>query len=337
MLAGIISSIVLGGASYSLIESGARSRLASFSFLRTAGVLLLASIVVVIVGGGVRSTGGFPDRVPEAVLISDSEGINKDPRRDACMSDSSDGLKLPLCTYGEGDDIRAIVWGDSHSSSLVNAVARALDGHGRVLYFGYSACPSLYGARIRNTNCAEFNDLVREEINKIDPSVPLIIANRTAAYLDKIDYSDAHIVKSAEGKGGGAIHNSRFEGYRKMHLDTLCDAESKRRVYVVKQVPVMGYDVPRLMSFRAMFGFEVDDFSISRKKYDQDMESTVKILEDVSARCGVQVLDPSPYLCSDEKCLGSSYGRPFYYDDDHLSEYGNLQLVPMFKKVFEAI
>jgi hypothetical protein len=55
-----------------------------------------------------------------------------------------------------------------------------------------------------------------------------------------------------------------------------------------------------------------------------------------AAQCGVKILDPLPYLCQDGRCWGSKDGRPIYYDDDHLSEYGNKLLVPMFKEVFAA-
>jgi hypothetical protein len=48
----------------------------------------------------------------------------------------------------------------------------------------------------------------------------------------------------------------------------------------------------------------------------------------------VEILDPLPYLCWDGVCHGSKEGRPLYYDDNHLSEFGNKLLVPMFAKVF---
>ncbi|WP_283669677.1 SGNH hydrolase domain-containing protein, partial [Escherichia coli] len=38
----------------------------------------------------------------------------------------------------------------------------------------------------------------------------------------------------------------------------------------------------------------------------------------------------------DGRCWGSKDGRPIYFDDDHLSEYGNKLLVPMFKEIFAA-
>lgn len=30
-------------------------------------------------------------------------------------------------------------------------------------------------------------------------------------------------------------------------------------------------------------------------------------------------------------------GRPLYYDDDHLSEYGNKLLVPMFEEILNPV
>ncbi|WP_454776538.1 SGNH hydrolase domain-containing protein [Janthinobacterium tructae] len=50
--------------------------------------------------------------------------------------------------------------------------------------------------------------------------------------------------------------------------------------------------------------------------------------------CGVKILDPLPYLCHDGRCYASKDGRPLYFDDDHLSEYGNKLLIPLFQQVF---
>lgn len=51
-------------------------------------------------------------------------------------------------------------------------------------------------------------------------------------------------------------------------------------------------------------------------------------------QCGVKILDPLPYLCDANYCYGSKNGRPLYHDDDHLSEYGNKFLIPMFERIF---
>ena len=53
-------------------------------------------------------------------------------------------------------------------------------------------------------------------------------------------------------------------------------------------------------------------------------------------RCGAKILDPLPYLCPDGHCYGDKDGRPLFYDDNHLSEYGNKLLVPLFAQVFSS-
>jgi hypothetical protein len=58
------------------------------------------------------------------------------------------------------------------------------------------------------------------------------------------------------------------------------------------------------------------------------------MIQDSAEFCKAKIIDPVDYLCDDEKCIGSLNGRPLYYDDDHLSEYGNKLLVPMFKTIW---
>ena len=61
------------------------------------------------------------------------------------------------------------------------------------------------------------------------------------------------------------------------------------------------------------------------------------IISDAAKDCGAIVADPSNYLCNDGICSGVKNGRPLYYDGDHMSEFGNKELTPMFKKAFEEI
>lgn len=51
-------------------------------------------------------------------------------------------------------------------------------------------------------------------------------------------------------------------------------------------------------------------------------------------KCGVKILDPTPYFCDNSKCYADKKGIPLYYDDDHLSVYGADQLIPLFKTIF---
>ena len=69
-------------------------------------------------------------------------------------------------------------------------------------------------------------------------------------------------------------------------------------------------------------------------EYKSRHQFILDLQDEARARCGVEILDPVPYLCDEDSCYGDLNGRPLYSDDDHLSEFGNKLLVPMFSKIF---
>ena len=96
----------------------------------------------------------------------------------------------------------------------------------------------------------------------------------------------------------------------------------------------MGVDVPKTLSRRMNFGMK-GEVSISLAEYRR-RNAWVWAAQDAARNtCGIRILDPTPYLCDAGRCYGSKNGRPLYYDDDHLSEFGNKVLVPMFAQVFK--
>jgi hypothetical protein len=113
-----------------------------------------------------------------------------------------------------------------------------------------------------------------------------------------------------------------------------CQIAKQRTVYMVRPIPEMGFDVPKTLSRRMVFG-QTDDLFIALDAY-QERNAWVWAAQDAARdRCGVKILDPTPYLCRNGRCYGSQNGRPLYSDDDHLSEFGNKLLVPMFAEVFK--
>ena len=98
-------------------------------------------------------------------------------------------------------------------------------------------------------------------------------------------------------------------------------------------IPEMGVDVPQTVAKRHFRG-DTEEVYILKKDYYQRHRIVIEAQTKAQEQCGVRILDPLPYLCDDEKCYGSQKGKPLYFDDDHLSEYGNKLLKPMFEEVF---
>lgn len=121
--------------------------------------------------------------------------------------------------------------------------------------------------------------------------------------------------------------------FEKGFIATVCDLAQERAVYIVSPIPEMGENVPQTLAKKVFRGDDEDVF-VSKKQYYLRHKLVYDIENKAIEQCGAKILSPIPYLCDDNNCYGSHHGKPLYFDDDHLSEYGNKLLVPIFEKVF---
>lgn len=168
--------------------------------------------------------------------------------------------------------------------------------------------------------------------------MPVILASRLTRALvggneDPVSLRGIpHIYFSKEVSNGfSGDYQAEFV---KSLVKTTCELAAQRPTYLMRPTPEMGVDVPSTMVRNIMFGRVGEDVKITLDEYHK-RHAFVWAAQDAAAeQCGVKILDPLPYFCDDQYCYGSRDGRPLYYDDDHLSEYGNKFLVPMFEQVF---
>lgn len=342
VLIGLGLSLLLGYASFRFIESPTRRPALSKKIaLRPLG-LAAATIMVLLLALTVRFNDGLPHRLPHVEAIA-QEAVNQNPRRDDCHIKR--GVQSPSCVYG-GSDLAAIVVGDSHAASVVRAVEAALPSPRlSVMEWTYSSCPTLLGAKRHpdshsaDSQCGQFNEWVRTKLEAAPQHIPVIIVNRTSSYAlgpnearraderrPEVYFSRPYDVPSPEF----------LEEYAAHLIDSACEFAKSRDVYLVRPIPEMRIDVPRAMSRAAIFGQELR-ISVSLDEYQARHDLAWAAQDEASRKCGVKILNPLPYLCQGERCWGDLEGRPLYTDDDHLSEFGNRLLVPMFKQVFERL
>jgi hypothetical protein len=116
----------------------------------------------------------------------------------------------------------------------------------------------------------------------------------------------------------------------------LCNLTSKHPVYVVQSIPRMNVNVPQTIVRSMLYKSEKVEVAISKDEYYEHEGEVRSFVRDAITACKAFELDPAEYLCNDTSCIGSIKHRPLYYDDDHLSEYGNRLLVPMFRNIWAA-
>lgn len=330
---GLLGSLLLGHISYVLVEVPTRRWLAKRSSWRSFFWLLFVVVIVLAIAMSVRRS-GFPERLPEDVARVEFERDNKNSRQSECLKMDAQ------CIFG-GDSVRVWVVGDSHADAIVTAVAAALPNAKEGVYFrGDSGCLFIQGAswaKGNNDGCQKLVRDVSDELAVRYPGVPLIIINRTSAYvfseenLDLSDPSPTPIVYFSEQRAG---NDPKFQAeFRQHYLDTLCKVAESRPVYVLGPVPEMPVHVPMIIG-RAMLRGSPVEVSISREQYEK-RHAFVRALQDEAAKqCGIHLLDPAPYFCDDSACQSTRGGAPLYVDDDHLSEFGNRVLVPLFSQIF---
>ena len=338
--AGLILTLLLGQLSYALVETPARLGLGRFQFKTGAAILTALTVMVVLPSGLVRMKEGVAGRFSSAIEIASGEAANKKPRQDICFTRK--GTESPSCMYG-GNRLMAILIGDSHADTVTTSLAAAVPkDSGGIMDWSYISCPTLRGVKNLSSKfgpeekCSEFLEWAVQRLKDVSKDIPLVIVNRTTVYAvghNEAWEKDANIPAVYFTQPHSIADAEFLQEFADRLTDTACQLAKDRPVYLMRPIPEMGVDVPKAMSRAMVFGGG-HDISISLADYHQRHAFVWAAQDAARDRCGVKILDPLPYLCRDGRCFGSKDGRPLYYDDDHLSEFGNRLLVPMFAEVF---
>ncbi|MDR1424684.1 MAG: hypothetical protein LBI92_08800 [Azoarcus sp.] len=285
----------------------------------------------------IRHKKGIPSRFGAEVLDKASEAENVNPRQKECHG--VEGEAVIRCIHG-GKNIKAIIVGDSHAMSLVSALQKALaDPSAGVVSFTYTSCPTVTGVKMKglpNLKCAEFNQSVLREISTEPSSVPVFIANRTSYYIfgsnvsNEINFGRPTVYFDSEIEFTTKEFQKKFVANM---IDMACNFAKIRTTFLIRPIPEMQVNVPKYAARRVLFGEVFEDISIGRNEYENRHRIVKQAQDEAHRLCGVGVLDPVPYLCNEKICHAIINGRSIYYDSDHLSEYGNGFLVPMFKTI----
>jgi len=289
---------------------------------------------------------GVSGRFAPAVELAAAEATNENPRRVECHPDR--GLKMPSCVFG-GTEWQVIVLGDSHAHALITGLAAAdVRGKAGAVEWSYSGCQYVPGMKKTEKKraalggadykCEEFMTWAESSLKTLSPKIPVVLINRyaTAAF----DQNEKHLLVPVPQTYFSKVYARTTDEYLaefSKHITTsACELAKHRTVYMVRPIPEMGFDVPKTLSRRMVVGFN-DDLSIPVEAYRARNDWIWAAQDAARDQCGIKILDPTPYLCRQGRCYGTQNGRPLYTDSNHLSEFGNKLLVPMFKQVFESL
>lgn len=337
-------SILLAHLSFIFVETPTRQYLSQASLFREILVIATIGAFIGVSAISIRLN-TFEDRFNEQskVDLAAYESLNKDPRRASCEA-SYDGLTAPKCKYGneKTHEISAIVMGDSHAMAVITSIGKAAENNEKaILSMVKNSCPTIFDRKYygddlaviqRINSCNAFNQLAFDYIDKNIPNeVPIISVSRTSA-----------IIKGPNDPGREReLQQAIISPYIEHNLEQItlsaCEIQKSRQLYLMRPIPEIAIDIPKTLSRNILLGQGDDDIKITLEDYHERNKLVWRAQDKAAEQCGVKILNPLPYLCDDKYCYGSKNGRPLYYDDDHLSEYGNKFLISMFQEVFNSM
>ena len=337
---GIVCSILLGYISNRYIEKANFSkgfvRAVDFFKYKPAYMVLFLGIV----GSVVFRTNGFESHYSESVIIASKEAQNMNPRRGECLVATG---KVPECVYGVGK-LGAIVIGDSHAQSIIRSVEKALPANRSVMDWTMAGCrtiENIYSFNNSSTTkhaCGNFIDYALNEIKKY-PQIPIVIDNRYAAMLygpnELGANSNNQIVTELIPVNKTVIYRNTeyFKIMNDAFINTVCKLAEHNPVFVLQQTPEMKLSVPKAMAKELMRGNLDFRVQLPRDEYIKRNEMFEGVVDNLKRKCNISYIQLVSKFCDDDFCYGDIDGRPVFLDDDHLSEFGASQLIPLFQSL----
>lgn len=345
-LAAVVLSLILAFLSWKFIETpfrrGGAAGVPRHSVVRLSAACAGATVFVALL---INVSKGFPARLPENLLTTYSDAIERTPRQRACMD------RLPsegLCEFGSSDVSggrkQYLLWGDSHAAAFLPGFESWLRAFGTAGFAAVkSACAPLLGVvRVEMGaahGCDRFNSEVirylesREDIDTVILVArwALVVEGRRSsgesgpdAVLGRVQDPVLDALAADEGVQEAAGNAGLTEYGLAATVERI--RATGRNVLIVEGTPEISFSVPMAVVNAEFIGAELQA-APDRKDVERRNRQANEIIASVARQFGAQRASLLTDLCN-PRCRIQMDGIPLYRDDDHLSSFGAQALVP---------
>ncbi|MBW3503692.1 acyltransferase family protein [Pseudomonas sp. NKUCC02_KPG] len=325
VLAAIALTFVLGTLSFYLVESKAKKSDFNFTTILKYSSVTLATVGVSAITASIAKD--YPSSRFAYVDLGQPEYTSKMYSRE-CYSNPYGAAD---CMLGKGE-VSAILFGDSHAEST--AAAFQPENSGAALLWARGGCPTLLNFEMNDKElqsaCRAFNADKVEALKNSYAGVPVILFSRAGLYSTQSRTNGYSVYFNKKQQ---TAEQSFAETFSAEYANTVCSIAHNHPVYIVRPIPEMPFNVYKGLNLNQRIFAQKSDISIPVSDYQQRNRIANKAIDRAARQCPVKVLDPTPYLCPRGQCMGSKNGQPLYYDDNHLIDFGNAQLIGLFANV----
>ena len=130
---------------------------------------------------------------------------------------------------------------------------------------------------------------------------------------------------------GNIFIDKNFE-LRKKSLNFLIDELEKnnKSVFLIGPIPTPNYDFASEYSRQIIFNGNKYKIKKSRKEFEDEYKDIINFFV---KKLGDNFLQPHKKLCDNTNCYFADKNGALFSDGNHLSKYGSMKMLPLFKKL----
>jgi hypothetical protein len=264
-------------------------------------------------GGGVYLKHGMPSRLPASALIFYNYRNEYAFRNEITLQQAAAGQFVELGAQSTNQPIEILIWGDSHAMAVTSVLDELCR---RFSVRGVEATHSSTAPILGYTSHTEPNSLPPA----FSQSVVEFITQKHVKTV--IIAADWHAYEPPDLVGARLAET----------VQTIIASHAS--VYVLKDVPIPDFNVPRLAALTVLHHGDLARLGTSPNKYAADNHNYEFIFNHLS-QIGATVLDtPKCFLNTDGLYDVVRDDKVLYFDSHHLTVEGSKLLSPMFEPLF---
>lgn len=332
-LLALFAAFLISCFSWLVVEKPFRTNFETFPKRRMFELTFTSIAAVTLMGMTVSYKNGMPSRFDVNLVNIIAAADDKSAYTNECNDLELENPDVDFCSMGTAKEgmPRFLLWGDSHAGAIAPVFdAVASEENIKGTFASWSGCPPLLGVQRKHAgqkrDCLADRKFIKNYIEENKQLETIILFARWSFYVENKPYGNEKT---------GRLMALEYNGEKVVKPDLMVQKALEKtvswlkainkKVVIIMPVPEVGLDVPSELT-KLIIRPSDRDIRPTMVAYQNRQSKFFDIAEGLRDKYGVKLLYPHEYMCDQKYCNVIKKGIPLYFDDDHLSIYGAMQL-----------
>lgn len=333
MLAATFIAVLLSITSYYIVEKPFRKK----SFLTRKKIFFSSSLglsLFFIFGIVCHLSGGLQSRFGADSAIST---MTHSPYRYQCHSSSKNVLSFDAeCQLSGNNEPEWAILGDSHGVELSFALSETV-GVSKVHQLTFSGCPPAFQFETSVRGCSAFINKAIQHIVDSDSITKVVLAFRHLYYLTpaehkySITFEELNEFRPSKIVTDVELTASQLRNVYWKSLSSIVEKLSTegKQVYMLGPVPEPHTHIKKILNPGFVYKYSDDSKKIAaqRSLFEEQVMEIESELINISQKYNAFLIDSKSALCDEKNCYATIEGKSMFFDDNHLSIFGSIEVI----------